>query len=134
MAEPHLASWKTTYPGIIPQAYIDGLRAEDGAARWRQSVSEATAIAFVAEDDASILGFASGERLCVRWMATTGNWARSIYWRRISAAARGLLIKMSCAADAQSGGRFMISATALLRFQLLSIVTHRMACARAIST
>ena len=27
-AEVHLASWKTTYPGIIDQTYIDGLRVE----------------------------------------------------------------------------------------------------------
>ena len=60
IAEVHLASWKTTYPGIIPQAYIDGLRVEDGAARWRQWLSEASATAFVAEDDAGIFGFVSG--------------------------------------------------------------------------
>jgi hypothetical protein len=35
IAEVHLASWKTTYPGIIAQEYIDGLRVEDGAARWQ---------------------------------------------------------------------------------------------------
>jgi GNAT superfamily N-acetyltransferase len=60
IAEVHLASWRTTYPGIIPHAYIDGLRVEDGAARWRQWLGEASAIAFVAEDDAGIFGFVSG--------------------------------------------------------------------------
>jgi GNAT superfamily N-acetyltransferase len=60
IAEVHLASWRTTYPGIIPQAYIDGLRVADGAARWRQWLGETSAIAFVAEDDAGIFGFVSG--------------------------------------------------------------------------
>ena len=60
IAEVHLASWKTTYPGIVPQAYIDALRVQDGAARWRRWLAESSAIAFVAEDDAGIFGFVSG--------------------------------------------------------------------------
>lgn len=57
----HLESWKATYPGIIPQAYIDGLKAEDGAARWRERLTEENGpIVFVAEDEAGIFGFAAG--------------------------------------------------------------------------
>jgi L-amino acid N-acyltransferase YncA len=60
IAEVHLASWKTTYPGIIPQEYIDGLRVEDGAARWVTRMTENVATVFVAEDDAGVFGFIAG--------------------------------------------------------------------------
>lgn len=60
IAEVHLASWKTTYPGIIPQEYIDGLRVEDGAARWVSRLAEKATTVFVAEDEAGIFGFAAG--------------------------------------------------------------------------
>lgn len=57
----HLESWKATYPGIIPQAYIDGLRVEDGAAAWRERLGNPDGpIVFVAEDEAGIFGFAAG--------------------------------------------------------------------------
>jgi hypothetical protein len=38
IAEVHLASWKTTYRGIIAQEYIDGLRVEEGMARLEGAV------------------------------------------------------------------------------------------------
>lgn len=60
IAGVHLASWKTTYPGIVPQEYIDGLRVEDGAARWDKRLTEKTATVFVVEDEAGIFGFAAG--------------------------------------------------------------------------
>jgi len=34
IAEVHVGSWKTTYPGIVDQAYIDGLSVDDRAAVW----------------------------------------------------------------------------------------------------
>jgi GNAT superfamily N-acetyltransferase len=60
IAQVHLASWRTTYAGIIPQAYIDGLRWEDGAARWVTRLQEKTNAVFVAEDDAGLFGFIAG--------------------------------------------------------------------------
>jgi len=66
IAQVHLESWKTTYPGIIPQAYIDSLKVEDGLQRWRQRIQEKTDHIFVAhqsqprEDKSSIFGFISG--------------------------------------------------------------------------
>jgi L-amino acid N-acyltransferase YncA len=57
----HLESWKTTYPGIIPQSYIDGLKVEDGVARWQQRLTQGDGpIVFVAEDTAGVFGFAAG--------------------------------------------------------------------------
>lgn len=60
IAGVHLASWKTTYPGIIPQAYIDGLNVENGIAMWREQLAQATNPVFVGIDDESIFGFAAG--------------------------------------------------------------------------
>jgi L-amino acid N-acyltransferase YncA len=60
IAEVHLESWKTTYPGIVPQAYIDGLRVEDGAARWVTRLTEKTATVFVVEDEVGVFGFIAG--------------------------------------------------------------------------
>jgi GNAT superfamily N-acetyltransferase len=60
IAEAHLASWKTTYPGIVPQGYIDGLRVEDGAARWEMRLTEKANTVLVAEDEAGVFGFCAG--------------------------------------------------------------------------
>ena len=60
IAHVHLESWKTTYPGIIPQAYIDGLRVEDGIARWQERLDGDGPLTLVAEDAARLFGFASG--------------------------------------------------------------------------
>lgn len=57
----HLESWKTTYPGIIAQSYIDGLKVEDGVARWRDRLKDTEGpIVYVAESEAGIFGFAAG--------------------------------------------------------------------------
>jgi GNAT superfamily N-acetyltransferase len=56
----HLESWKTTYPGIVPQAYIDSLKVEDGVARWNRLLTDRAVLAFVVEDEARIFGFAAG--------------------------------------------------------------------------
>lgn len=60
IAEVHLASWKSTYPGLIPQEYIDGLRVEHGEARWTAWLQPGNAQVFVAEDADGIFGFAAG--------------------------------------------------------------------------
>lgn len=57
----HLESWKTTYPGIVPQAYMDGLKVETGIQNWRERLTQAEGpIVFVAEDEAGVFGFAAG--------------------------------------------------------------------------
>jgi len=60
IARVHLESWRTTYPGIIPQVYIDSLRMEDGIARWQERLDGHGPLTLVAEDAAGIFGFASG--------------------------------------------------------------------------
>ncbi|HVT96605.1 MAG TPA: GNAT family N-acetyltransferase [Acidobacteriaceae bacterium] len=60
IAQVHLASWKTTYPGLIPQEYIDGLRVEKGTADWQAALSSGRTTVLVAEDEKTVVGFAAG--------------------------------------------------------------------------
>lgn len=55
-------SWRATYRGIMPDAYLDNMQTEQSAAMWQQVLSiDASAICvFVAEAGAEIVGFASG--------------------------------------------------------------------------
>jgi ribosomal protein S18 acetylase RimI-like enzyme len=58
-------SWRATYRGIIPDAYLDGMKIEDSAALWSKVLSADTTrtSVFVAERDGEIIGFAAGKSL-----------------------------------------------------------------------
>jgi hypothetical protein len=58
IAEAHVASWRATYPGIVPQNYIDSLKVEEFADRWRSSIVTGMVI-YVADCGGMIYGFAS---------------------------------------------------------------------------
>jgi len=63
MGRVHVASWRTTYPGIVPDAALARLDAGASAARWagRFADPEYPMGIFVAEDDAgAVIGFAGG--------------------------------------------------------------------------
>jgi len=64
IADVHVASWRTTYPGIVDQAYIDGLSVDVRTVTWARRLEESEASAsdiLVATDTArGIVGFASG--------------------------------------------------------------------------
>jgi ribosomal protein S18 acetylase RimI-like enzyme len=66
IAQVHLESWKTTYPGIIPDAYIASLNAQTGQQHWQQRIEENVIDIFVAqqrEDNSSIFGFICGGQI-----------------------------------------------------------------------
>jgi len=64
VAEVHVASWRTTYPGIVDQAYIDSLSVPERAAAWGRRLatdSDTEPDVLVAVDaDGDIVGFISG--------------------------------------------------------------------------
>ncbi|GMA50003.1 putative N-acetyltransferase YuaI [Alicyclobacillus contaminans] len=65
IAKVHVDSWRTTYRGIVPDDFLDGMSYAVSEARWRRiSAQNAPDYAmFVAEDeDGSIIGFANGGR------------------------------------------------------------------------
>ena len=64
IAEVHVGSWRTTYPGIVDQAYIDSLSVPERAAAWGRRLSadaDMSPDVLVAVDaDGDVVGFVSG--------------------------------------------------------------------------
>jgi GNAT superfamily N-acetyltransferase len=61
IAHIHVASWQATYPGLVPQHYIDALDANEFTERWRDRLLNDMAVSIcVAEIDDALIGFASG--------------------------------------------------------------------------
>lgn len=61
IAKVHVASWRETYAGILPQQMIDGLTKAESRERWAAAVRPGgDTRVFVAEVDGEIVGFASG--------------------------------------------------------------------------
>jgi ribosomal protein S18 acetylase RimI-like enzyme len=63
IARVHVAAWRTTYAGIVPDAYLDALNVDDRAQRWREGIASRNAGVLVAEDAAAVVGFAAGGKL-----------------------------------------------------------------------
>jgi GNAT superfamily N-acetyltransferase len=60
IARVHLETWRTTYTGIVPQAYLDSLTFEDRLAQWQRHSSNIglERRLFVAVVNGQIVGFA----------------------------------------------------------------------------
>ena len=63
VAAVQVASWRTTYPGIVPDDYLAGMNVETATQRWVANLAAEEALNFVAEDASGIFGFVSGGRL-----------------------------------------------------------------------
>jgi GNAT superfamily N-acetyltransferase len=60
VARVHVRSWQAGYRGLLPDAYLDGLRPEDRAARYDFATADIRApVTMVAVDDARLCGFAT---------------------------------------------------------------------------
>jgi len=64
MAALHVRAWRAAYAGIMPDAFLAGLRVEEREAMWRRSltapeVAPAERAIFVAEDAGRVIGFAA---------------------------------------------------------------------------
>jgi GNAT superfamily N-acetyltransferase len=60
IADVHVRSWKSAYPGQLPQEYLDNLRPEDRVGHWRRVLEETTwprAAILVLVDGADLVGF-----------------------------------------------------------------------------
>ncbi len=61
IAHVHVASWRTAYRGVVPQAYLDSLEESQFAERWQTWITtETSASICVAESGGSLCGFAAG--------------------------------------------------------------------------
>ena len=68
IAQVRVESWRTTYRGMIPDAYLDAMKVEASTALWQRVLEAApngTSV-FVAADDAGVCGFAAGLMLAQR--------------------------------------------------------------------
>jgi GNAT superfamily N-acetyltransferase len=63
LAEVLIATWRSTYRGIVPDAFLDELSVDASTERWKSSLSENESHTYVAEDEAGVFGFASGGKL-----------------------------------------------------------------------
>ena len=61
IAQVRVESWRTTYKGLIPDAYLAGMTIEDSMKLWERVLTAAqnTTNTFVAEIDGQVVGFAS---------------------------------------------------------------------------
>lgn len=62
IAAVHVASWRTTYRGMLPDDFLDGLERAGYDARWRRTIADGTSRVYVAADGRDVVGFASGGR------------------------------------------------------------------------
>ena len=59
IAHVHVESWRTTYTGIVPDAYLAGLDETLRTQLWREWLAGETLV-FVAEWNGRVVGFANG--------------------------------------------------------------------------
>lgn len=60
IARVHVASWRSTYAGLIPETYLAALDAEERARQWDLLIGSGRDLFHVAEDESGIFGFVSG--------------------------------------------------------------------------
>jgi ribosomal protein S18 acetylase RimI-like enzyme len=64
IADVHVSAWRTTYAGIVDQAYIDALSVADRAAAWRRRLANpapaAPDVLVAVDSNNHIVGFISG--------------------------------------------------------------------------
>jgi GNAT superfamily N-acetyltransferase len=65
IAQVRVDAWRTTYRGMIPDAYLAAMKVEESTALWEKVLAAApnTTNTFVAERDGTVLGFAAGHML-----------------------------------------------------------------------
>ena len=73
IARVHVASWQSTYRGMLPDEFLASLSEAGYAERWKRVIDEGTSNVYVAEDRGEIVGFASGGRERAGETAYTGE-------------------------------------------------------------
>jgi GNAT superfamily N-acetyltransferase len=62
IARVHVASWRTTYRGLLPDDFLDSLDEAHYRERWLRSLGDDAMRVYVAEDGHEVVAFASGGR------------------------------------------------------------------------
>jgi GNAT superfamily N-acetyltransferase len=63
IARVHVATWKATYSGIVPQPFLDSLDVPSRAEAWKSVMNEGKSYIYIAENDRELFGFVSGGAL-----------------------------------------------------------------------
>ena len=61
LARVHVQSWRETYPGMLPQVYLDRMSTAVHARRWRSRLLRASEVTLVAETAQGLAGYCSGD-------------------------------------------------------------------------
>src|SRR5665213_1706137 len=59
IAAVQVASWRSTYRGIVPDSMLDEMNVEAGAERWVGNLSSGRSVTYVAEGGRGVCGFVS---------------------------------------------------------------------------
>src|SRR5882724_5627557 len=62
IARVHVASWRSTYRGMLPDDFLASLSEGHYTERWTRVISEGTSRVHVVDEPGGIVGFASGGR------------------------------------------------------------------------
>jgi len=62
IARVHVAAWRTTYGGLLPDDFLSSLDQAGYEERWARTLREAPDRVYVAQDRDEVVGFASGGR------------------------------------------------------------------------
>jgi ribosomal protein S18 acetylase RimI-like enzyme len=62
IARVHVATWRTTYRGLLPDDFLDSLDEAGYEERWGRSLADETTRVYVAEDGREVVAFASAGR------------------------------------------------------------------------
>jgi GNAT superfamily N-acetyltransferase len=65
IASVRIDAWRSTYRGLIPDTYLDGMQLEQSTALWDRVLTAGanTTSVFVAQNDGDVVGFAAGNML-----------------------------------------------------------------------
>jgi GNAT superfamily N-acetyltransferase len=62
IARVHVASWRSTYSGLLPDDFLASLSETGYSERWRRLIAEGSSRIYVADQEGEVVGFASGGR------------------------------------------------------------------------
>lgn len=59
IAVAHVLAWQDAYRGMVADAFLDAMRVQDGAARWRSIIQDPECAVLVAKSEGKVHGFVS---------------------------------------------------------------------------
>jgi ribosomal protein S18 acetylase RimI-like enzyme len=62
IARVHVASWRSTYKGLLPGDFLEALSEAGYTERWIRFIGQGSSRVYVVEQDGEVVGFASGGR------------------------------------------------------------------------